>query len=326
MILVVAYLLSQQQQNTPLYSSHRHQNRMMHPEERKNKKETGKTPSRSKQALNWQQLQVDESANVPVNQTSPLMAAALAECEVTFLLNLPASELQSAGRLFMNIEQAHWYYDDHLVDAPESGLIKLDLEAFALQLFKFSELLLPLLPNFKAMYQEFDGYRLRVPVYGCVLLNEELTHVVMVRRWKGDKWNFPKGKVNQNEDGAACAAREVNEETGFLPTGLSYDHSFIEMFHTVQRCELFLHLGVSMDYPFKEFVYKEISEIRFVPIDDPPPLVGMAKQFMRRLKCWRAEQKGNAAAQSDCIRKQPREHSQHGVKTGNAPLLFAPSA
>jgi len=44
----------------------------------------------------------------------------------------------------------------------------------------------------------------------------------------GDNWSFPKGKVNENEDGAACAAREVREETGYFPTALS-DKSHFEV-------------------------------------------------------------------------------------------------
>jgi mRNA-decapping enzyme subunit 2 len=299
---------------------------MMHAEEHKKNTEPEQTTFRLDHALNWQQqLQMEGTTNVPAHASSP-MTTALEECEVKFLLSLPASELQSAARLFMNIEQAYWYYDDHLVDAPESGLKKMDLEEFALELFEFSELLSPLLPNFGAMFQAFNEYKLGVPVYRCILLNEELTHVVMVRRWKGDKWNFPKGKVNEDEDEAACAAREVNEETGYLPTGLSNAHCFTEVFHKVQRCKLFLHSGVSMDYPFKEFVYKEISEIRFVSIDDPPPLVGMAIQFVRRLKRWRAEQKVSSTAQTARIHEPAREHKQRGEKTGKADLFFAPSA
>ena len=32
--------------------------------------------------------------------------------------------------------------------------------------------------------------------------------------------------MNENEDGATCAAREVQEETGYLPTGLSEEDSY----------------------------------------------------------------------------------------------------
>ena len=33
--------------------------------------------------------------------------------------------------------------------------------------------------------------------------------------WSKNSWGLPKGKVNEGEDPARCAAREVLEETGF---------------------------------------------------------------------------------------------------------------
>jgi hypothetical protein len=77
----------------------------MPPKERKNKTPPGRNPSPPNQALNWQQIQTVESANAPGSTLSPLMAAALEECEIKFVMNLPEIELQSPERLFMNIEQ-----------------------------------------------------------------------------------------------------------------------------------------------------------------------------------------------------------------------------
>jgi 8-oxo-dGTP pyrophosphatase MutT (NUDIX family) len=39
-------------------------------------------------------------------------------------------------------------------------------------------------------------------------------HVLLVHRPKYDDWSLPKGKCKKNEDDAACALREVEEETG----------------------------------------------------------------------------------------------------------------
>ena len=40
---------------------------------------------------------------------------ALCDVETRFLNNLPESELEQVDRLFFNIEQAHWFYEDHIV-------------------------------------------------------------------------------------------------------------------------------------------------------------------------------------------------------------------
>lgn len=50
---------------------------------------------------------------------------------------------------------------------------------------------------------------------GLVLRREEgRLEVVVVHRPKNDDWTLPKGKVEPGETEAACALREVEEETG----------------------------------------------------------------------------------------------------------------
>lgn len=43
------------------------------------------------------------------------MPDVLAELEFRFLANLPEEELNDAVRVFMQIEQAHWFYEDFCV-------------------------------------------------------------------------------------------------------------------------------------------------------------------------------------------------------------------
>jgi hypothetical protein len=74
----------------------------MPPKERNNKTPPGQKTSPPTQELNWQQLQ---AVNAPTSSFSPLMTAALEECEMKFIVNLPDSELQNAVRLFFQIEQ-----------------------------------------------------------------------------------------------------------------------------------------------------------------------------------------------------------------------------
>ena len=49
------------------------------------------------------------------NSKAPNMPGVLAELEFRFLANLPEEELNDAVRVFMQIEQAHWFYEDFCV-------------------------------------------------------------------------------------------------------------------------------------------------------------------------------------------------------------------
>ena len=43
----------------------------------------------------------------------------------------------------------------------------------------------------------------------------KLTKVLLVVSWNGSFYDFPKGKVDENEDEVECAIREVQEEIGY---------------------------------------------------------------------------------------------------------------
>lgn len=79
------------------------------------------------------------------------------------------------------------------------------------------------IPNLKSeshklneILEEWKEYKLSVPTYGAIILSENLSHVLLVQSyWAKSSWSFPKGKVNEEENPAHCAIREVLEETGF---------------------------------------------------------------------------------------------------------------
>ena len=64
--------------------------------------------------------------------------------------------------------------------------------------------------------QVWCNYKQMIPTSGAIILNEDLTQVLLCRGWKsGSSWGFPKGKMNEEEPMDLCAIREVEEETGF---------------------------------------------------------------------------------------------------------------
>jgi mRNA-decapping enzyme subunit 2 len=52
-------------------------------------------------------------------------------------------------------------------------------------------------------------------VYGAVIMNIRRDKLLLVTDVNNRGYSFPKGKVNQNENGLECAVREVWEEIGF---------------------------------------------------------------------------------------------------------------
>ncbi|KAL9187861.1 hypothetical protein ACHAXT_006239 [Thalassiosira profunda] len=147
---------------------------------------------------------------------------ALDDVHTRFILNLPDEELQSATRIFFQLEQAWWFYDDFICDGAaargEAPLPRFKhMRPFSMAMFKFSPLLQPMLPKFDAMYDEFSKYKRSISTYGTILLNRDATKIVLCRVYNGKSWTLPGGKVNQNETGKVAAARETYEETGFDP-------------------------------------------------------------------------------------------------------------
>ncbi|KAL3798078.1 hypothetical protein HJC23_012369 [Cyclotella cryptica] len=148
---------------------------------------------------------------------------AMDDVHTRFILNLPSYELASPTRIFFQLEQAWWFYDDFICDAPASPSHDLPrfkhMKPFSLAMFQFSPLLQPLVPKFDEMYAEFNEYKRSISTYGTILLNDDATKVALCRNWNGKSWTLPGGKVNQNESGRDAAARETYEETGFDPYG-----------------------------------------------------------------------------------------------------------
>ncbi|KAL7533896.1 hypothetical protein ACHAWF_004658 [Thalassiosira exigua] len=180
------------------------------------------------------------SAPAPIPASSSAYEEAMDDVHARFVLNLPDEELASAPRIFFQLEQAWWFYDDFLCDGADeraeggdgaagkggsgkggggtksSALPRFKhVRPFSKAMFEFSPLLRPMLPRFDAMYDEFSRYKRSISTYGTILLNDDATKLVLCRVYKGKSWTLPGGKVNQGEKGREAAARETYEETGF---------------------------------------------------------------------------------------------------------------
>jgi len=243
---------------------------------------------------------------------------AVDDVHTRFILNLPASELQTADRIFFQIEQAWWFYEDFLCDPhPELNLPRFNsFKPFARMLFEYSPLL-PDVNKFASMWEQFSNYKRKISNYGCILLTEDCQKILLCRVYNGKSYTLPAGKINQGEDGRAAAARETYEETGFDPScqhGLtkewleSTQHSnkitwkttFTEQEMLVchenngagKRRTNYVVTGVPEGFPFEPVARKEVSAIEWFPLDNIPRSTFGVAPFLNPLRKWiRKQQK-----------------------------------
>ena len=88
------------------------------------------------------------------------------------------------------------------------------LKDFALQIFPRVPFLRDHVDIVEEVIADFMDYKRSVPTFGVILLNSSLDKVLLVQSYKRKRWGFPKGKVNEGEEGMACAGREAQEEIG----------------------------------------------------------------------------------------------------------------
>jgi 8-oxo-dGTP pyrophosphatase MutT (NUDIX family) len=221
---------------------------------------------------------------------------AIDELQARFL-NFPRGEAPTVARVFMQIQQAHWYYEDEYADEyADSGLPHLSFTDFSKLTFERS----PMLSEYCSLHgdfkQAFKEYMASIPKYGCILLNKAMTHVLLVCSFGGKSWSFPRGKVNQAEAGIDCAAREAYEETGFNPRHL------LKESHSLTRAgedagsfiKYYIAIGVPDDgsFPFAPTTKKEVSEVGWASVADMTAHVAFGPApnsdgtVLRKMKLW----------------------------------------
>ncbi|CAK9303143.1 unnamed protein product [Gordionus sp. m RMFG-2023] len=135
------------------------------------------------------------------------------------------------------------------------------------------------------LIEEWKRYRSLIPVCGALILDESLSHVLLVRGYgaKNNKgfWSFPRGKINEAENECECAIREVLEETGLDITQFINNKSYITLQQFNQDTsnadltsnlkkivKLFIISGVSKQVLLKPQARYEIQEIKWFPLKE----------------------------------------------------------
>ena len=125
--------------------------------------------------------------------------------------------------------------------------------------------------NVEQVLEDWRNYKLAVPTYGAIILNQDNTNVLLVQGyWSKTSWGFPKGKVNEEEPPHMCAVREVYEETGFDISQKIDPNDYLSQVINDQMSWLYLIPGVSDDTHFSPKTKKEIRDIKWFPISSLP--------------------------------------------------------
>lgn len=260
---------------------------------------THNTPRDRKQSMsNW---------SVPVHVLDDLCCR--------FIINIPEEERSNHVRIFFQIELAYWFYLDFFCQ-DDPTLKPLGMREFSRQVFTHCPTLTNFAENVDSILDEWREYKMAVPTYGAILLDDSMDYILLAQGfWAKASWGFPKGKVNEEEAPAACAIREVYEETGFDIGGLIDETSFIERSISDQFTRLYIVKGVSLDTKFHPKTRKEIRSLEWFRVDQlpihkrdlrckeevgiPPNSFFMIIPFIREIRRWIRSQKNLGISSSD---------------------------
>ncbi|XP_074058863.1 m7GpppN-mRNA hydrolase isoform X2 [Macrotis lagotis] len=187
-----------------------------------------------------------------------------------FILHIPSEERDNAIRVCFQIELAHWFYlDFYMQNTP--GLPQCGIRDFAKAVFSHCPFLLPQGEDVQKVLDEWKEYKMGVPTYGAIILDETLENVLLVQGYLAKSgWGFPKGKVNKEEAPHDCAAREVFEETGFDIRDYICKDDYIELRINDQLARLYIIPGIPKDTKFNPKTRREIRNIDWFSIEKLP--------------------------------------------------------
>ncbi|XP_068622616.1 m7GpppN-mRNA hydrolase [Battus philenor] len=223
-----------------------------------------------------------------------------------FIINLPPEDRGNLVRICFQIELAHWFYLDYYCTDESKRLNPCGIREFAAHIFQHVPQLREHVSSLDAVLDNWREYKQTVPTYGAILLDTELTHVLLVQSyWTKASWGFPKGKVNEDEEPWKCATREVLEETGFDISKLINKNDYIEAIIHDQIVRLYIIGNIPRDTKFQPRTRNEIKACEWFPLADLPsnrkdmtPKVKMGVSpnaffmvlpFVKRMRRWVAE-------------------------------------
>lgn len=117
----------------------------------------------------------------------------------------------------------------------------------------------------------FEQYVLRVPAAAIVVVLNDSSEVLMMWRHRFilDRWvwELPGGYLDPGEDAVACAAREVEEETGWRPRSMEPLLTFQPMVGTVDQPNI-IYLSRGAEHTGAAPDVNEAERIGWIPLGE----------------------------------------------------------
>jgi 8-oxo-dGTP pyrophosphatase MutT (NUDIX family) len=188
----------------------------------------------------------------------------------------------------------------------------------------FTELIITHCPQLRhlsskmaGLFESFCSYKESIPVCGVIMLNEDMSKMVLVRNWKGTSWSFPRGKINQNESPYDCAMRETYEEAGFNPRAHCKEEDVLTFREKQGKAaKMYIASNVPEDTVFIPQTRKEISKVSFHDLDHLPGSNWGVLPFMEMLLKW--IDKNYKASSKTGKKKKKKEDKRSGDKAEGA--------
>ncbi|KAG7855267.1 hypothetical protein KL939_004442 [Ogataea angusta] len=183
---------------------------------------------------------------------------------VRFVINCPPEDLSSIERVFFQIEEAHWFYQDFARVINEL-LPPMKMKQFTAKIIAQCPVVWRWGDSQDALAQ-FGKYKSSIPVRGCAVLNQKLDKVLLVKGVESSSWGFPRGKISKDETDLDCALRELEEETGFDGREYIDEDEYIERTIQGKNYKIYILAGVPENTEFEPRVRNEISAIAWKEI------------------------------------------------------------
>ena len=117
----------------------------------------------------------------------------------------------------------------------------------------------------------FEQYVLRVPAAAMVIVVDDAERVLMMwrhrfilNRWV---WELPGGYLDPDEDPAVCAAREVEEETGWRPRSMEPLVTFQPMVGTIDQTNT-VYIARGADHTGSTPDVNEAERVEWIPLTE----------------------------------------------------------
>lgn len=123
---------------------------------------------------------------------------------------------------------------------------------------------------------QFEQYVLRAPTAAMTIVVDDAERVLMMWRHRFilDRWvwELPGGYVDPDEDAAICAAREVEEETGWRPRAIEPLVTFQPMVGTIDQTNI-VYLARGADHVGTAPDINEAERVEWIPLEDIERLI-----------------------------------------------------